>query len=107
VKNLIDNLDKAFESRARLGIMAVLVVNERLDFNALKELLQLTDGNLASHLKPLEAVGYVEVNKQFVGRKPNTSFSATELGRRAFQQHLNALEELIKAQADALRPVQS
>jgi DNA-binding MarR family transcriptional regulator len=105
VKHLIDNLDKAFESRVRLGIMAVLVVNERLDFNALKELLQLTDGNLASHLKPLEAAGYVQMNKQFVGRKPNTTYSATEPGRLAFQHHLNALEELIKAQSEALRPV--
>jgi DNA-binding MarR family transcriptional regulator len=98
VKNLIDSLDKAFESRVRLGIMAVLVVNERVDFGTLKELLNLTDGNLASHLKPLEAAGYVNLQKQFVGRKPNTSYEATAAGRAAFQNHLNALEELIKQQ---------
>ncbi|MCU0449469.1 MAG: transcriptional regulator [Bernardetiaceae bacterium] len=98
MKNLIDSLDKAFESRVRLGIMAVLVVNERVDFGTLKELLNLTDGNLASHLKPLEAAGYVDLQKQFVGRKPNTSYAATPAGRTAFQNHLNTLEELIKQQ---------
>jgi DNA-binding MarR family transcriptional regulator len=107
VKHLIDNLDRAFESRVRLGIMAVLAVNEKMDFSALKELLELTDGNLASHLKPLEAAGYVQASKQFVGRKPNTTYCATELGRQAFQQHLNVLEELIKAQTESLRPAKS
>lgn len=76
--------------------MSVLLVNESLSFNALKELLQLTDGNLATHLRALEETGYVSVSKQFVGRKPNTTYTATDAGRQAFADHLNALEEFIK-----------
>jgi len=95
MKELLEHLNKAFESKARLGIMSVLMVNDRLDFNALKELLDLTDGNLASHLKALEEGQYVEVQKQFVGRKPNTTYRATDAGRKAFAEHLKALEKLI------------
>ncbi len=69
-----------------------------MDFSSLKELLNLSDGNLASHLRALEETGYLAVNKQFIGRKPNTSYSVTEAGKTAFQKHLNALEELIKSQ---------
>ncbi|MBV7440978.1 transcriptional regulator [Weeksellaceae bacterium TAE3-ERU29] len=93
---LIDGLNKDFESRVRLGIMSVLIVNEWVDFNELKELLDLTDGNLSSHNKALEKNGYIEMKKEFVGRKPKTSFQITEKGRKAFQNHLNALEELLK-----------
>ncbi|HNY24038.1 MAG TPA: transcriptional regulator [Bacteroidales bacterium] len=95
MKNLISNLDKTFESRIRLGIMSVLSVNETYDFNSLKETLQVTDGNLASHLKALEKAGMVQVEKQFINRKPNTSYSATEKGLAAFKQHIAALENLI------------
>ncbi len=95
MKELLEHLNKAFESKARLGIMSALMVNDRLDFNALKELLDLTDGNLASHLKALEEGRYVEVQKQFVGRKPNTTYQATDTGRKAFADHLRALEKLI------------
>ena len=95
MKKLLEHLNKAFESKARLGIMSALMVNDRLDFNALKELLDLTDGNLASHLKALEEGQYVEVQKQFVGRKPNTTYRATDGGRKAFAEHLKALEKLI------------
>lgn len=98
MKDLILNINKVFESRVRLGIMSVLMVNETYDFNSLKETLDLTDGNLASHLKALEEKGMIEVNKQFIGRKPNTSYSATETGRAEFRQHLKALESLIKGQ---------
>lgn len=94
--NLLEQFNKAFESKARLGIMSVLMVNELLSFNALKDLLALTDGNLATHLRALEDVGYVSVQKQFVGRKPNTTYTATEAGRVAFTSHLNALEEFIR-----------
>lgn len=94
--NLLEQFNKAFESKARLGIMSVLMVNESLSFNALKDLLALTDGNLATHLRALEDVGYVSVQKQFIGRKPNTTYTATEAGRTAFASHLNALEEFIK-----------
>ncbi len=92
---IISNLNKTFDSRIRLGIMSILMVNDSADFNTLKELLELTDGNLASHLKALEAVNYVVASKQFVGRKPNTTYAATTEGKEAFQEHLLALEKLI------------
>lgn len=93
-----DKLDKAFESRVRLQIMSVLMVNERYDFNSLKELLGVTDGNLASHLKALEKEQYITVNKSFLGRKPNTNYEASTKGKKAFNAHLDALEQLIKNQ---------
>lgn len=95
MKNPIINLQKVFESRIRLGIMSALMVNDTLDFNALKDLLELTDGNLASHLKALEQQEIIVVSKQFVGRKPSTTYKATESGKELFRQHLAALEELI------------
>ena len=94
--NPIRHLNKTFDSRIRLGIMALLMVNNRVDFNAMKETLELTDGNLASHISALETAGYVAVQKQFLGRKPNTSYSATSSGRSAFQEHLDALENLLR-----------
>ncbi len=96
MKNLIDKLDKAFENRVRLGIMSALMVNSYLDFNTLKELLQVTDGNLASHLKALEQVEYIAMRKEFIGRKPNTKYNVTEKGKTAFSRHIAALEELIR-----------
>ena len=93
-----DKLDKAFENRVRLQIMSVLVANQRYDFNSLKELLDVTDGNLASHLKALEKEEYILVNKSFLGRKPNTNYEATVSGKLAFKSHLDALEKLILAQ---------
>ena len=92
---MIEQLNKAFDSRVRLGIMAVLVVNEWVDHARLKELLGVTDGNLASHLAALETLGYVQVRKRFVGKRPNTSYKATVAGGRAFRQHLDAIETLI------------
>lgn len=96
MKDLISNLNKIFESRIRLGIMSVLMVNETYDFNSLKQTLAVTDGNLASHLKALEKEGMIAVEKQFIGRKPNTSYRATEKGRVAFKEHIAALESLIR-----------
>jgi len=98
VKKLLENFNKAFESRVRLGIMSVLMVNESVDFNSLKELLNLSDGNLASHIRALEDVRYITVNKQFIGRKPNTTYSASKEGKKAFHSHLRELETLIKGQ---------
>jgi DNA-binding HxlR family transcriptional regulator len=95
VKNFIVKIKKAFENRIRLGIMSALMVNDSLDFNALKELLDVTDGNLASHLNALEKNKYLTVQKSFIGKKPNTSYSASPLGRAAFQEHLDALESII------------
>ncbi|HEY0053744.1 MAG TPA: transcriptional regulator [Pedobacter sp.] len=98
MKVSLEQFDKAFENRIRLQIMSVLVANESYDFNSLKELLNVTDGNLASHLKALEKEQYITVNKSFVGRKPNTQYVASKTGREAFRKHLEALENLIKQQ---------
>ena len=94
--NYIADLNKAFESRVRLGIMSILMVNDYVDFATLKEQLQITDGNMASHLNALEKLKYIEVRKQFIGKKPNTSYTATTEGRKAFADHLDALEKLIQ-----------
>lgn len=89
---------KAFENRVRLGIMSVLSVNEKMDFNALKDYLRVTDGNLASHLKALEKENFIHVEKQFVGRKPNTTFKLTQAGKDAFALHIRALEQFVQSQ---------
>jgi DNA-binding MarR family transcriptional regulator len=96
MKSLIEGMDKNFDSRIRLGIMSALMVNDYVDFNTLKDLLDLTDGNLASHLKGLEKADMLLVNKQFIGRKPSTTYQITTTGRDKFTTHINALERLIK-----------
>ncbi|MCF7560435.1 transcriptional regulator [Sabulilitoribacter multivorans] len=96
--SIINNINKAFDHRIRLGIMSILMVNEYADFNMLKELLDVTDGNLASHTKALENVEYIKVEKQFIGRKPNTRYSTTKLGALEFKKHIDALEKLINKQ---------
>jgi DNA-binding MarR family transcriptional regulator len=96
VKNITAGFNKVFESKIRLGIMSALYVNESLDFTRLKELLDVTDGNLASHIHALEESGYVSINKQFIGRKPNTSYTITHGGREAFHEHILVLEKIIK-----------
>ena len=93
---LIDNINKLFDHRIRLGIMSILLVNESVDFNRLKELLEVTDGNLASHTKTLEKAEYILVEKTFIGRKPNTKYRITQKGKKAFQKHIEALENLIR-----------
>ncbi len=98
MKKLINGLQKAFESRVRLGIMSALAVNDALDFNTLKEYLEVTDGNLASHLKALEKEEFIETKKSFIGRRPNTKISMTVQGKQAFEEHLTALENLIRSQ---------
>lgn len=100
MKLAINKFHKAFESRIRLGIMSALAVNDTLDFNSLKEYLDITDGNLASHLKVLEKEAFIDIQKSFVGRKPNTKYFMTQAGRKAFDDHLKALEELIKQNAN-------
>ena len=94
--NPIENLSKTFESRVRLGIMSALMVNEELNFNALKELIQVTDGNLASHLKALEEIKFIKVKKGFIGRKTNTTYEITKTGEKAFKIHIDALEKIIR-----------
>jgi DNA-binding MarR family transcriptional regulator len=80
--------------------MSVLIVNERVEFSTLKDMLNITDGNLASHISALEKLKYIDVKKQFVGKKPNTSYAVTKEGRRAFEDHLNALEKILKNRND-------
>jgi DNA-binding MarR family transcriptional regulator len=92
----ISNLNKVFDSRVRLGIMSALMVNAEINYNDLKELLQVTDGNLASHLKGLEENGFIKVHKGFIGRKTNTSYTVSKAGEKAFKLHLEALEQMIK-----------
>lgn len=98
MKISIDDLHKAFESRVRLGIMSVLAVNDTLDFTSLKEYLDVTDGNLATHLKRLEEEEFIGVEKSFIENKPNTRYYMTEEGKKAFNDHLKVLEKIIKSQ---------
>ncbi|MEP4533734.1 MAG: transcriptional regulator [Cyclobacteriaceae bacterium] len=95
MKKILKDLDKAFENKVRLGVMSALMVNDQLDFNNLKELLDVTDGNLASHIKALEKVDYIIVKKEFIGRKPNTKYMATIKGKEAFMRHIKAIEQLL------------
>ncbi len=96
MKSIIERLNKSFENRIKLGIMSILMVNDEVDFNSLKEMLQVSDGNLASHLSSLESDKYIKVTKKFIGKKTNTSYSATDKGEKAFREHLDALEKLLK-----------
>ncbi len=97
MKNPIEHLNKVFDSRVRLGIMSVLMVNQEVNFNELKEMIDITDGNLASHLKTLEENGIIKVQKGFIGRKTNTTYSVTRDGEKAFKAHLDALEKMIRS----------
>jgi DNA-binding MarR family transcriptional regulator len=94
--NPIENLNKIFDSRIRLGIMSALMVNAEVNFNDLKELLDITDGNLASHIKTLEENSVIKVQKGFIGKKTNTTYSVTKAGEKAFKAHLTALEKMIR-----------
>jgi len=98
VKSPFENLDKVLEHRVRLQIMSVLIANEHYDFSSLKEELNVTDGNLASHIKALEKENYISVNKSFIDRKPQTRYTITDLGRAAFKKHLDALEAVVRQQ---------
>jgi DNA-binding MarR family transcriptional regulator len=95
MKEILKQMDKAFESRVRVGIMALLLVNEWIDFNALKQRLGITDGNLASHTTALEKKGFIEVRKQFIGKRPNTTYKVTDKGKEAFARYITALKELL------------
>ena len=96
MKNPITGLNKVFESRIRLGVMSVLMVNEEINFNDLKEMLQVTDGNLATHLVNLEENGFIKIHKGFIGKKTNTTYAITKAGEKAFAEHITALENMIK-----------
>jgi len=96
VREIVAKLNKVFDNRIRLAVMSALSVNDSLDFNSMKELLDVTDGNLASHIAALEDEGYLKVTKKFVGKKPQTTYALTVPGRRAFTEHIDVLEQLIK-----------
>jgi DNA-binding MarR family transcriptional regulator len=96
MKNPINGLNKVFESRIRLGVMSVLMVNEEVNFNDLKQMLEVTDGNLATHLVNLEENGFIKVHKGFIGKKTNTTYAVTKSGQKAFTDHLSALENMIR-----------
>ncbi len=96
MKNPISGLNKVFDNRIRLGVMSVLIVNDVISFNDLKAMLEVTDGNLATHLGTLEENGFIKVHKGFIGRKTNTNYSITKLGDREFKDHVKALEGMIK-----------
>lgn len=98
MKNPFENLDKVMSHSSRLQIMSVLAVNESYDFTSLRELLQITDGNLATHIKALEREKYITVNKSFVDRKPSTRYKITDKGRASFRKHIDALDELVRHQ---------
>lgn len=95
MKSIIENLNKVFDNRVRLGIMSILVVNDWIDFTTIRGTLKITDGQLASNIKALEKAEYIQIRKQFIGKKPNTSYAVTEKGKTAFEAHLKALEELL------------
>ena len=96
MKNPIENLNKVFDSRIRMGVMSILIVNDEVSFNDLKQMLDVTDGNLASHMVNLEENGFIKVHKGFIGRKTNTTYSITRAGDKAFKDHIEALENIIK-----------
>jgi DNA-binding MarR family transcriptional regulator len=96
LKNPITGLNKVFDNRIRLGVMSILMVNDEVNFNDLKQMLEVTDGNLATHLVNLEENGYIKVQKGFIGKKTNTTYSVTRAGEKAFNDHITALESMIK-----------
>src|ERR1700733_6294582 len=96
MKNPIGNLNKVFDSRIRMGVMSILLMNAEDSFNELKQLLERTDGNLDSHLPNNEENGFVKIHKGFIGRKTNTTYSITKAGEKAFKDHLLALENMIR-----------
>jgi DNA-binding HxlR family transcriptional regulator len=95
MKNLLSSLNKAFDSRVRVGIMSILLKSNWIDFTTLKNTLQVTDGNLSSHLSSLEKQNMIKLKKQFIENKPKTSYKISRNGLRKFNEHLNALEKLI------------
>jgi|SRR5438876_20912 len=97
MKNPISGLNKIFDNRIRLGVMSILMVNEEISFNDLKQMLEVTDGNLATHLVNLEENGFIKIFKGFVGKKTNTTYTVTKSGEKAFNDHIAALETMIKA----------
>lgn len=107
MKDIIEQMDRAFESRVRIGIMTMLLLQEWVDFSALRDTMGVTDGNLASHTTLLEERNYLEVRKQFIGKRPNTAYRATTPGKQAFIRYVNAFKELMQLKIESLQEVRS
>lgn len=97
MNHLLEEFNKAFDNRARLAIMSVLMTNRSVNFATLKQSLKLTDGNLATHIATLEQSGFLRVARKFSGKKPQTSYSMTAPGRKAFRKHLHVLEQFLQS----------
>ena len=89
------NLDKLIHERVRLGIMTALSVSETLTFQELKNMLKTSDGNLSVHLRMLEKHGYLQINKKFINRKPQSNYNLTSEGKKAFKDYIHRMEKLI------------
>lgn len=96
MKEALDKLNKVFESKVRLGVMSLLMVEPWVHYSHIKKTLSLSDGNLATHLKVLRTHEFISEKKEFINRKPHTTYQATEKGKQAFQDHLDALEAIIR-----------
>ena len=90
------DLDRLIHERMRLGIVSALAVNESLTFNDLKRLLKCTDGNLSVHARKLEDAKYISCDKSFEGRMPRSEYRLTATGRKALEEYLDDMEELIR-----------
>ena len=93
----IDALDDVIHQKVRLGLMSLLIAAGESDFNFLKGELGVSDGNLSTHLSVLEERGYITARKEFVGKKPRTTYTPTDTGRKAFEAYVAALESLLSA----------
>jgi DNA-binding MarR family transcriptional regulator len=96
LKRVLEDLDPLLHERGRLAITSVLAAVDQLTFTELRDQLGMTDGNLSVHLQKLEEKGYVAINKQFVGRRPQTTCQLTPAGRRAFSRYLDHLEAIVQ-----------
>ena len=90
-------LDKLLEHRSRLGACVLLADTDAMTFTSLKQLLKETDGNMGAHMRKLEDMGYVDIDKRFENRKPATWYSLTEKGRKSLTTHLRALQTVIRS----------
>lgn len=89
-------LDRLIHERMRLGIVSALAVNQSLSFNDLKRLLKTTDGNISVHARKLEEACYIACNKFFEGRMPRTEYRLTAMGKKAFDEYLIQMEDLVR-----------
>jgi predicted transcriptional regulator len=96
-EHLTINLDKVIHQKARLGIMSILTVKGETEFNYLKERLELSCGNLSTHLSHLEREKYIKIKKKFMKKKPKTLCLLTEKGLKAFLEYIRDLEQIIQS----------